>query len=258
MDTHETKVYVALLIVAVIVGVFLIFFIVTIIQHQRRNHSLHKEKINAEITTLEKERVRIASDLHDDLGPMLSAVKLLINNVDLGSDEDRNTLIKANGHIDEILVQLRRISNDLMPQALTRKGLVVAVKEFISDLNEKRIMQIHFEPTENLPISPEQDIHLYRIIHEVIHNTDKHAKASMLDITLGCKNETLILKLRDDGCGFNAKDTLTIQKGLGLKNILSRVETLRGIMYIESGAGKGTGYTIEIPTIQISHADQTV
>jgi two-component system, NarL family, sensor kinase len=250
MDTHETKVYVALLIVAGFLGIFLLFFIVTIMRHQRRNQALHKEKINAEITTLEKERTRIASDLHDDLGPMLSAVKLLINNLELESAEDKETLTKANNYIDGVLLQLRTISNDLMPQALSRKGLVVAVDEFISELNEKRPMRIAFNYPVDLTIPPAQGIHLYRIIHEVIHNADKHARASAMDITLETKNEKIILSLRDNGCGFDSKDAVTVQKGLGLKNIMSRVETLKGNIYLQSAPQKGSGYTIEIPMQQ--------
>jgi two-component system, NarL family, sensor kinase len=248
MDTHETKVYIAFLIAAGILGVFLIFFIATVISHQRRNQALHKEKINAEINTLEKERSRIASDLHDDLGPMLSAVKLLINNVDLVSADDKETLSKANDYIDGVLLQLRTISNDLVPQALGRKGLVVAVNEFISERNEKRTMQVRFQPSEDLTIPPSQGIHLYRIIHEVIHNADKHAKATTMLIGLDVRNEKLILSLQDNGCGFDTRDPVTTQKGLGLKNIMSRVETLKGNIYLKSGPGKGTEYTIEIPT----------
>lgn len=247
MDTHETKVYIAILIAAGILGVFLIFFIVTVIRHQRRNQALHKEKINAEINTQEKERSRIASDLHDDLGPMLSTVKLLINNVDLESNDDKQTLSKANDYIDEVLLQLRTISNDLVPQALGRKGLVVAVDEFVSERNEKRSMQVCFKTAENLVVPPSQGIHLYRIIHEVIHNADKHAKATGMNITLEGKPELLVLTMRDDGCGFDTKDAVTVQKGLGLKNIISRVETLKGNLYLQSAPGKGTEYTIEIP-----------
>jgi signal transduction histidine kinase len=248
MDTHETKVYIALLIVAAILGVFLIFFIVTIIRHQHRNQVLHKEKIQAEIITLEKERQRIASDLHDDLGPMLSAIKLLINNVDLVSTGDKQTLTKANDYIDGVLLQLRTISNDLVPQALGRKGLVVAVDEFISELNEKRSMQVRFRSAEGLTVPHGQGIHLYRIIHEVIHNADKHANASVMQISLDEKNDKLILCLTDDGCGFDTKDAGTVQKGLGLKNIMSRVETMKGNIYLKSAPGQGTEYTIEIPT----------
>lgn len=250
MDTYETKVYIALLIVAGFLGIFLLFFIVTILRHQRRNQALHKEKINAEINTQEKERTRIASDLHDDLGPMLSAVKLLINNLDLESAEDKETLNKANRYIDDVLLQLRTISNDLLPQALVRKGLVVAVDEFISELNEKRPMQIIFNYDRDMKIPPSKSIHLYRIIHEVIHNADKHAKASTMHINLEINNEKLILTLRDNGCGFDSNDLGTVQKGLGLRNITSRVETLKGNIYLSSNQQKGTEYTIEIPTTQ--------
>ena len=195
MDTHETKIYLALLIVAVFLGIFLLFFIITIIRHQRRNQELYKEKVNAEINTLEKERTRIASDLHDDLGPMLSAVKLLINNLELMKEEDKATLERTNVYIDDMLLQLRTISNNLVPQALSRKGLVVAVDEFISELNEKRSMHIDFKYSDGLSIPSSKGIHLWRIIHEVIHNADKHARASNMNILLEEKNEKIILNL---------------------------------------------------------------
>jgi signal transduction histidine kinase len=250
MDTHETKIYLALLIVAVFLGIFLLFFIITILRHQRRNQELYKEKINAEISTLEKERTRIASDLHDDLGPMLSAVKLLVNNLELTTEEDKATLARTNVYIDDVLLQLRTISNDLVPQALNRKGLVVAVDEFIRELNEKRPMHIDFKYSNDLVIPATKGIHLWRIIHEVIHNADKHARASQMDISLEEKNEKIILNLHDNGCGFDSKDLTIAQKGLGLKNILSRVEALKGHIYIDSTPQKGTDYSIEIPTIQ--------
>ena len=248
MDSDETKIYIALLIATGILGIFLIFFIVTIVRHQRRNQALYKEKINAEITTLEKERARIAADLHDDLGPVLSAVKLLINNVDLNTPEDWDTLDKATEYIDTILGQLRVISNDLMPQALIRKGLVVAVEEFISERNQKGSMQIRFQSETGIAVEPAKGIHLYRIIGEVIHNAEKHAEASELNISLKTGSGQLVLVLKDNGKGFDAKDVGTTQKGLGLKNIMSRVDTLKGNMYLESGPLKGTEYLIEIPT----------
>jgi signal transduction histidine kinase len=252
MDTHETKIYVALLIVVGFMGIFLLFFVITILRHQRRNQELYKAKVNAEITTMEKERTRIASDLHDDLGPMLSAVKLLINDLELRGEDDKATLVRANGYIDDVLLQLRTISNDLVPQALNRKGLVVAVDEFISELNEKRAMHIDFTFTKDLDIPSSKGIHLWRIIHEMIHNADKHANASKMEILLEEKNEKLILNLHDNGCGFDSKDLITVQKGLGLKNILSRVEALKGNLYIDSNPRSGTAYSIEIPTKQIT------
>ncbi len=250
MDSNQTKIYIALLIAAGILGVFLIFFIVTIIRHQRKNQALQKEKTSAEITTLEKERGRIASDLHDDLGPVLSAVKLLINNVDLETEEDRLTLAKATQYIDTMLAQLRVISNNLMPQALIRKGLLVAVEEFVSERPQKGPMRILFHYPEGVSVSPEQGIHLYRIILEIIHNAEKHAEASEMKINLEQDTEKLVLVLKDNGRGFDTRDGLTTHRGLGLKNILSRVDTLKGAMYLDSGPRKGTEYTIEIPMME--------
>jgi len=248
MDTHETKVYIAVLIAVAVMGVFIIFFIATIIRHQRRNQALYKEKVNAEIRTMEKERSRISSDLHDDLGPMLSAVKLLISDLDISSDDDRETLGKANKYIDGVLLQLRTISNDLMPQSLGRKGLVVAVEEFISERNDKRKMRIRFHAAGDIVIRPDKAIHLYRIIHEVVHNADKHAMADRMEISLVQTTTQLILTMKDNGSGFDTKDVATVQKGLGLRNITSRVDALKGNIYIDSAPGRGTEYTIEIPS----------
>ena len=124
MDTQETKVYIAALIAAGVLGVILIYFIITMIRQQRKTQRLNLEKIEAEIRTLEKERKRIASDLHDDLGPLLSAIRFKINAVDLINDDDKVLIENASQHIDDTLNRVREISFDLMPNTLIRKGLV--------------------------------------------------------------------------------------------------------------------------------------
>jgi len=249
MDDSESKVFLALLAASVMLACFLAFFVFTILRQQRRNQVLQKEKTLAEITTLEKERTRIAADLHDELGPMLSSVKLLINNLDHVHPDDQRSIEKANDYIDGILVQLRGISNDLMPQTLLRKGLIVAVEDFVNDSNDKRKMHIDFRFNSSVPIRSDQDIHLYRIIHEVIHNAEKHADATEMEIDLSAGPSKLILKLKDNGQGFDLHNPVYTQKGLGLKNILSRVETLNGEVYLNSAPRKGTEYLIEIPLI---------
>jgi two-component system, NarL family, sensor kinase len=246
MGTYEAKIYTSFLIGALIFGVFLIYFVVTIIRTQRRNQALQKEKTTAEIKALEKERGRMASDLHDDFGPMLSAVKLLINNIDLHNKEDADILAKANGYIDGMLDQLRRIANDLMPQILVRKGLYLAVDEYIWQLNDERAMQIIFKTSGSINLNPTQDIHLYRIIQEIIHNADKHARASQMNITIEQLENVLKLSVKDNGNGFDTKNVETTSRGLGLKNIMSRVDMLHGNIYINSSPGKGTEYIIEI------------
>ena len=93
---------------------------------------LQREKIFAEITIREAERKRIATDLHDNLGPLLSAVKLNISSVDIDNAGDREVMDKTAKHLDEIIGSMRQISYDLLPATLERKGLVEAIREFVS------------------------------------------------------------------------------------------------------------------------------
>src|SRR5689334_5590064 len=123
MHTDEREIYFAILVLAIILGLISIFFIYTIIRHQRRILKIHREKIQAEVITLETERQRVSADLHDELGPLLSAVKLKINSLDVPPDE--LAVVKDAGkHIDHILERLREISVGLMPQALLKKGVI--------------------------------------------------------------------------------------------------------------------------------------
>src|ERR1043165_4136917 len=104
MDTQETTLYTAVLISGIIIGTIVIYFFVSIIAQQRRNQQLYKSKILAEITTLEKERQRVAADLHDELGPILASVKFKLFSIDVTTEEDQGTLDKITNNLDEIIV----------------------------------------------------------------------------------------------------------------------------------------------------------
>jgi signal transduction histidine kinase len=247
MDPKETTLFTAIIIAAIIIGAIIIYFIISIIRHQRRNQQLYKSKILAEITTLEKERSRMASDLHDELGPVLSSVKLKVNCFDIQSEEDKVQLEKVNANIDNIIQRMREISNDLMPATLQRKGLVAAVIESMERTTKLNGLKIDFHQKDIPELKIEKAIHVYRIIQEVIHNTIKHAKAKNLDIGLAVKNNKLVLRTKDDGAGFNHSKVLQEASGLGLRNLLSRTEILNGEMYIDSSKEKGTEYIFELP-----------
>jgi signal transduction histidine kinase len=246
MDAQETSLYTAILIASIIIGVIIIYFVVSIISQQRKNLELHKRNILTEITALEKERARIAADLHDELGPLLSAVKMKINSFELADEEDQAEIAKTNQHIDSMVKRVREISFDLMPSALIRKGLIVAIKEFADYIMKSHALQIEIRATEPLNLPEQKAVSLYRIIQEVIHNTLKHAKASQLAIELHKEKNKLVLKTQDDGIGFNP-DALGANTGLGLRSLLSRTEIMNGTMYLDSKAGDGTSFTFEIP-----------
>ena len=181
MDAHETSIFSAVLITSIVLGVVLIYFIITIVRHQRRNLQLYKLKILAEITTLENERARIAADLHDELGPILSAVKFKINSLDITFEDDQVILDKSNKNIDDIIRRMREISNDLLPNTLLRKGLIAALEESIDNLNKTNTLDIIFIHHEIPDYPKEKAINIYRIIQEIIHNTIKTCKCFRIE-----------------------------------------------------------------------------
>jgi len=247
MDSYETKIYIAILIGAAVLGIILLYFIITILKHQRRAVKFHEEKILAEITTLEKERSRIVADLHDELGPLLSTVRMQLNSLETPLQQDHILIEKASGYLDNVLMRIREISNDLMPQALSRKGLITALLESINELNENSGLQIQLVNSTPPEFSKDKEVHIYRIIQEIINNTIKHAGATKMIIEMEPSTSQLRLKISDNGCGFLLTAITSENTGLGLKNIMSRVDIMKGDVYLDTSPGKGTLYTIEIP-----------
>ncbi len=247
MDPKEKEYYESLIIVVVIVALVLLYFIITAIRYQRRSLRMHKEKIQAEIDTLENERKRIAADLHDELGPLLSAVKLQINNLDTKDPQDLQIINKSSNYIDSIITKLREISNDLMPNTLLRKGLKNAIVEFIDNSQDTYKLPVKFICEQDLHLSLDKEINLYRIVQEITHNTLKHAKASMLIIKISIQDERLFLMTADNGIGFDYFSKIRDNSGLGLRNLQSRTEVMGGEFNCTSTPEKGTAYTIEIP-----------
>ncbi len=247
MDARQTAIFSAVLISGSIIGVIIIYFIVSIIYQQRRSQALYKRSIEAEITTLEKERGRIAADLHDDLGPLVSSIKFSVGSLDVFSETDTKTVDRVYEHIDSLMQRMREISNDMLPQTLLRKGLVAAIEEFIDNIQKPSSLEIHFTYSQ-LPGLPEAGaIHIYRIVQEIVHNTIKHSQASSLKIELKQESSGIVLLSADNGKGFDYNLQARENSGLGLRNLFSRTEMLGANMYVDSAPGKGTSYSIEIP-----------
>jgi two-component system, NarL family, sensor kinase len=242
----EEEVFDAVLISAIIVALIIIFFIISITREHKKVLNWQQARIAAEINTLENERKRIADDLHDELGPLLSAIKLQINHLEPVDETEVAVLEKSSEQIDSIIQRFREISYDLLPNTLVRKGLIKATEEFISKLKPLHPLDISFTHCE-FTLLPEREINLYRILQEIIHNTVKHARATALSISIQKNNKMLLLKTKDDGIGFNYSEKTQIARGLGLLSIQSRVELLGGQLLVTSQPGAGTIFEIEMP-----------
>jgi len=235
------------LFVSLIIAIIIVYFFVSIIRYHRRYVKLQREKIFAEITIRENERKRIAGDLHDSMGPLLSAVKLNISTVEVENAGDREVLEKTGGYLDEIIGSMRRISHDLLPSTLERRGLLEAIREFLLQVKNKQSVNIQLYVVKEITVPKEKEIHIFRMVQEIVHNTIKHAQARNLQIGFSEEGGHLLCLTKDDGRGFDKEKVLASSLGLGLRSLESRCEILNGVLTLESVPGGGTNYFIKIP-----------
>jgi two-component system NarL family sensor kinase len=203
---------------------------------------------NAILEAEEKERKRIASDLHDGIGQMMSAVKMnlsgIATKINWQNPQEKVLLDKTIALVDESCKEVRTVSHNLMPNALLKSGLSSAVKTFLDRIDHKKI-KVHLY-TEGLEqrLNDNIEIVLYRAIQEIVNNVIKHANANHLDLSLIKDADGINCTIEDNGIGFSPTK---IQAGIGLKNIKSRIDYLNGTVEWDTAIGKGTLVAIHIP-----------
>ncbi len=203
----------------------------------------HIETMTAMIKGQEQERKRIATDLHDRLGSMLSAIKLLFS---ASTDETRPQSKKIGELIDETVTEVRKISHDLATGIVSRFGLIAALEDLKSTLEQSQKLTVELN-AENLPerLDDELEITIYRIVQELLSNILKHAEATEVTIQLTRHENELNIIVEDNGVGFQV-DTLRTT-GLGLQNVKDRVRSYSGTISFDSVVGRGTIVNIMMP-----------
>jgi PAS domain S-box-containing protein len=200
------------------------------------------------IDTQEKERLRLAKDLHDSLGQQLSAIKFYIStSSELSSDnEQKRILIKSEHALTSVLADMRNICFNLMPETLEEFGLIEAVKGLCNQIQHDSKIDFRITVINVFPkIEKEVEIDIYRIIQEFINNAMKHGKATVITIDFNYTASHAKIILSDNGKGF--KVDKSVSKGMGLQNMESRAKSHNGVLNIKSETGKGTKLTIAIP-----------
>ncbi len=194
----------------------------------------------------ERERRRIATDLHDGVGQLLSAALMNLNGyiktnpTELGKTNLEKSLALVNESYDE----MRTISHQMMPNALLKAGLAAAVREFLSKIDESQLkITLDINGFKN-KLDDKLETILYRVTQESVNNVIKHSKATKLSIQLQKDNDGISLAIEDNGVGFNQK---VVKDGIGLSNIKSRVAFINGTVEYDSSPGKGTLVNIFIP-----------
>ena len=213
--------------------------------NQKLKRREERKRIHAVLQSEETERTRIARDLHDGLGQLLSSARINAAALDGSVDEEDEPILgTAIQLIDQAIGEVRAISHSMMPQVLSDKGIVEALHELADKTNAAKSTQVIFTNSSHEPaFSKPVQVTLYRVIQEVVGNMLKHAEASKIRIELSAKGTNFNLLVKDNGKGFDPA-SLVDQDGIGWNNILTRLSLINAKFTLESGIGKGTSVTI--------------
>ncbi|WP_423736359.1 sensor histidine kinase [Chitinophaga caseinilytica] len=225
------------------------------LRQRQQLHNLELDRISQEhrMTVLsamlegqEQERTRLARDLHDGLGGLLSGVKIELSAIHQPATATPQQAVvqKTMGHLDNAVEELRRIARSMMPEVLLNYGLGEAIREFCNGLKKSGVPVSCQVFNYRDDMSPSRQVTLYRIMQELVNNAVKHAAAKEILVQLQQRGNRIFLVVEDDGKGFDTAQ-LHALKGAGLANIQSRVEILQGTLEVESSPGTGSAFTIE-------------
>lgn len=210
-----------------------------------------KKLLHTIVQTEEKERQRFARDLHDELGPFLSALKLYINELQSETDNPDNRLLLydyMDEMINEAVDKVRMIASNLTPQNMIDEGLTASLRKMIQKITQTGHIQIDFNTSgKEQGIENSLVITLYRIILELINNSLKHAGSKSIRINLQYGAKSIRLKYTDDGKGFDFNEKLKQSSGIGLKSIVNRIELYQGTYKFIRKKNKGIEYDITFP-----------
>ena len=222
---------------------------------QQQEKKLREEQIRQEkmrlkvvINTQEKERKRIAGELHDGIGQTLSAAKLNLSALGEKQEINQNEIYtNVLQLIDESVTEVRGISHEMMPASLTRQGLAAALIGLTERINSSGKIKITIDTEDLSERLPEQtEVHIYRILQELLTNILKYANAKEVFINITKEENGLSVMVEDDGKGFNP-DSLTKGAGNGWANIASRLELINGQINVDSNPSRqGTVVLLEI------------
>ncbi|MEO8111044.1 MAG: 7TM diverse intracellular signaling domain-containing protein [Ginsengibacter sp.] len=199
------------------------------------------------VTVQDNERKRIANDLHDNIGPLLAALKINFRRLIDNKDALQNGLVhKTESIIDDSILEIRNVAHNLMPKSLTSNGLIKTLREYFEELEQIYSKKIIFNHDVQSILQPDIQMNLYRIICELVLNAVKHSDATELIVCIHSNEVCVTVSIKDDGKGFNIKSA-DFRKSFGLQSAESRMHYMKGKFVLKTSPGKGTVIDMEIP-----------
>ena len=245
MGPQERTIFIGFGFVAMLIALILVYFFLNMFKQRRLYRQLQLDKLNAEINASELERNNIATELHNEIGPYLSSVKMRLDVLETTNPQNLASCIDA---LDKCVTQIRSMAKTLSPLTVMDLSFQEAINNYIHNINHDSQLKISFTEIDIVKLPSVQNNQVYRMLQEIILNTIKHAKAETLKIEISIENDKLLIRTADDGIGFDlAKIQAQHKMGLGLFGIQSRIDFLKGTMATSDYFSKGTRYNIRIP-----------
>ena len=239
----------------------IIFFVIFYNRRQRfqrekleRIEEIHRQAmLEASVATQENVRRQIGGDLHDEIGTLLSATRMSLTQITKYEDNPpkRTALLNQTEELlNDTLNNVRRLSKDLMPSTLDEFGLIIALKDFTEKMTEFTGIIVCFSHGELSKVFDKKiELAFYRTAQELVNNALKHARASVINIQLKLTNNDLVLQVSDNGIGFDLAETNKPDRGIGIKNIESRISVIKGKIKFDVQKGRGSSFEITIALV---------
>ncbi len=248
-----------LLVMAIFITIFVAFYQqkqaqqqlnIKIMQEQHR-----RELMAAMLVGQEQERKRLAQDLHDEIGTMLSVTKISLNQLERRFEHNQTLLPysqKTRSLLSETMNNVRRISRNLVPATLERFGLLSALDELADKVSEGDVSVSVSCPNELQELDSSLELMFFRVAQELVNNAIKHANATQIRLLLQCTNDATQLSVIDNGQGFDLKAIQSDpRRGLGLRNIESRLNVVKGEVLFDVAPGRGSRIHVWVAKLEI-------
>jgi two-component system, NarL family, sensor kinase len=248
---------VMILLIGSLVGL-VIFHQRKVIRYQLRMQAMKEEQqrilLTASIHSQEEERQRLAADLHDDAGPLLATARLYLNEnlVNLDKSTQLQSIFQVRQILDDTIQLIRNISHSLMPPTLKNFGLESAVNDLLQKINSSGTVSAtsRFHDYKER-MRAEKELNIFRVLQELVNNILKHSNASFIHLIQNVQGDKFVIRMHHDGRGLDQSDFERLNrsaKGLGLKNITSRMQVANGRIVFEKDTHQSFyKITIEVP-----------
>lgn len=208
------------------------------------------EMLQARVEVQDQTMQSIATELHDNVGQLLSLTTLTLNSVNLSDEVKAKKKIENSLQlVNKSIKELRELAKLLHGEQLVENGLGHAIDQEISWLSKSGAYELQVNNTlsESDYTSPDKDLIILRLLQEIINNIIKHAQATEIHIDAQLKTGTLSLIVQENGVGFNPDEIKARKSGMGFNSIYKRIEMINGKLILNSAPGEGTSISIEIP-----------